>query len=790
MGVNWVCGRNKNKIKGGNRMDFLRIAGKDIKNIFKNRFIRVCVIAIIVVPLLYSLLYLKAFWDPYSKLADMPVAVVNLDEGTTLDGETVKYGDGIVDNLKSNEIVGWKFVSQDEADRGLEGDKYYAKFEISKDFSKEIVSAKSGTPTQAGLKFVCNEKKNFLASQVNSKVESALKAQITETITNNYVTASFDNLYTVKDGMSAAADGSSQINAGLKTLKDSAPVLEDGVNQLNSGSTQLNNGQIDLNSGLGPLNSGLGTLNSGLGTLNNGLATLNGKTSSLTAGADKLYSGSTSLASGTSTLYDGYTNKIYPGITQLNSGASQLKQNLDAGAAEIKNLGDSVVPLQQASNKTNNDTNNIFIGYASLKTGIDGILSSGLDSATKKTMINEALNQFETIGLTKYTDNVTTFATGTGNLVGKVNTVSGYVTTINSGLSAIQIGLDGTETTPGFTSGLTSLNNGAQALNVGLKQLNSQVPALTTGISQLYDGSTAAYAGSNKLYTGSSQALAGSNALVTGQTQLNDGLRSLSDQIPQLNDGVTKLYDGSNELSTKLSDGSSKLSSGLVNTPEVMGSFVSSPVELKIEPINSVPNYGTGFAPYFINLSLWIGAIMMFFVISTKTEEHKEASRFAKAFGKYLSFAFVGVLQAVLVGIAVLLLGLSPESISLYFGAIIFFSLVYVAIVQCLISLFGDAGRLLSIVLLILQLTACAGTFPLELVPHFFVVLNPLMPFTYSVEALREITSASVINYSVVFNDLAVLGVMLLGFLTVSIVFHTLGEKIQNAIEGKKEEAM
>ena len=118
-------------------MDFLKIAGKDIKNIFKNRFIRVCVIAIIVVPLLYSLLYLKAFWDPYSKLADMPVAVVNLDEGTQLDGETVKYGEGIVENLKNNDSVGWKFVSQEEADRGLEGDKYYAKFEISKDFSEK-----------------------------------------------------------------------------------------------------------------------------------------------------------------------------------------------------------------------------------------------------------------------------------------------------------------------------------------------------------------------------------------------------------------------------------------------------------------------------------------------------------------------------------------------------------------------------------------------------------------------------------------------------------------------------
>lgn len=774
-------------------MDFLKIAGKDIKSIFKNRFIRVCVIAIIVVPLLYSLLYLKAFWDPYSKLADMPVAVVNLDEGTQLDGETVKYGEGIIDNLKNNDSVGWKFVSQEEADRGLEGDKYYAKFEISKDFSEKVVSAKSGTPAQAGLKFVCNEKKNYLASQVNSKVESALKAQITETITDNYVTASFDNLYDVKDGMSAAADGSGKINDGLKEVNDKTPLLEDGVNKLNDGSNQLYDGQTSLNSGISQINGGLGSLKNGQSSIKDGLGKLNDKIPLLSSGVDSLYKGTGELATGTNALYEGYTKKIYPGVSQLNAGASQLKENLDNGKESMNTLKASVDPLTQGGVNLSNTSDDVNTGYDSLKTGVDGVLSSKtLTDEQKLQAIKGALNNFETKALTPYTSgvkgytsSVSKFTAGSGSLVDNVNTVSGAIDSISSNLTVLQTGLDSD-----FGPGLTKVNAGTKALNVGVEGLNSNIPELSSGIKQLYDGSSQTLAGTNVLYDGSTKALIGSNELVTGQTQLKNGLGDLSAQVPQLKSGVTQLYDGSKELSTKLNEGSSKLSSGLVNTPEDMGSFVSSPVELKIEPINAVPNYGTGFAPYFINLSLWIGAIMMFFVISTKTEEHKEASRFAKAFGKYLSFGFVGVLQAVLVGIAVLLLGLSPNNIPLYFASIIFFSLVFIAIVQCLISLFGDAGRLLSIVLLILQLTACAGTFPLELVPHIFVVLNPFMPFTYSVEALREITSASVINYSVVFNDLAILAAMLVGFLTVSIVFHTLGEKMQSKIEGKKQEAM
>jgi len=134
-----------------------------------------------------------------------------------------------------------------------------------------------------------------------------------------------------------------------------------------------------------------------------------------------------------------------------------------------------------------------------------------------------------------------------------------------------------------------------------------------------------------------------------------------------------------------------------------------------------------------------------------------------------------------------MVLGLSPSSTVMYFTAVIFLSLVFIAIIQCLISLFGDAGRLLGIVLLILQLTACAGTFPLEIVPKFFKVINPYMPFTYSVELLREVISASTINYAIVGKDFLILGIVLLVFLTISVVFKNAGERLQEIIEGRKE---
>ncbi len=318
--------------------------------------------------------------------------------------------------------------------------------------------------------------------------------------------------------------------------------------------------------------------------------------------------------------------------------------------------------------------------------------------------------------------------------------------------------------------------NGSSEITGGLGELRSNVPALSGGIQALYNGS--------------SQLVEGSNKLVDGQNQLSTGVTELTNKVPELEDGVDKLYKGSNELATGLKDGAGEMKAGLINSSEEMGDFVSAPINMKNEPVNHVPNYGTGFAPYFISLSLWIGAIMMFFVISAKTDDDFGLSKFDKVVGKYLSFGFVGLLQAILVSVVVLGLGLNPTSTVMYFTSIIFLSLVFIAIIQCLISLFGDAGRLLGIVLLILQLTACAGTFPLEIVPKFFKVINPYMPFTYSVELLREVISATTINYSVVGKDFLILGIVLLVFLTISVVFKDAGENLQNIIEGRKNKSV
>jgi len=817
-------------------MNFLKIAKEDIKGILKNRFIRVSIVAIIVVPLLYSLLYLYAFWDPYSKLQDIHVAVVNNDKGTVMDGEKVNYGKNIEDELRDNNEIGWKITSEEEANAGLEGKEYYAKVVIPEDFSSKVISAKDGKPELAKIDFVTNDKKNFLAAQINSKVESELKGKINATVSGNYIEVAFDSLYEAKDGLTQAADGSKKLYDGLSTLNDKVPELADGANKLSDGSSQLVDGQVALNSGINKVASGSQALNNGLGqlygkvpTLSNGVSALSKGTSDIKNAISTANSGSKQIADGSKALYDAYTSTIYPSVGQLKDGANQLNSALNAGQGNIE-------ALSEGANKIATNSDALSAGYNEIYNGINTLVSGVSDSSSanakvmallskaanesdvdvKNNLINQALqitqvvnqnaqdsapkvqkllegnNNFKA-GFDEYSKGSKALANGTTSLISSVGDVQNGVAQLNNGLNQLYAGLDTStsefgvglktiaDSTASLSNGLSAIDTGASKLNSGVNDLNSNIPTLVSGITDLYNGSSALANGTGELSSGSSK-------LVDGQQQLNSGITELTSAVPELTDGVNKLYDGSKELSDKLAEGADKLKDGLVNSAKDMGEFASQAVDMNAEAINKIPNYGTGFAPYFIPLSLWIGAIMMFFVIPSKLKDEENLSKFDRVAGKYLSYAFVGILQAILVSIVVLLLGLKATNVGVYFLTNIFLSLVFIAVVQCLISLFGDAGRLLAIILLILQLTACAGTFPLEVVPTLFKVLNPFMPFTYAVQALREVISADIINYSIIGKDFLILGLILVVFFTISVLLKNVGEKITSTIEGRKSD--
>lgn len=844
-------------------MNFLKVAGRDISSIFKNRFIRVSVIAIIIVPLLYSLLYLNAFWDPYARIKDMPVAVVNQDKGSIKDGEKVNFGQDFVDNLKEKQSVGWRFVSRDQAEEGLNGKEYYAMLVIPETFSENALSATKGKPKQATILYSANEKRNFLAAQINGKVLDQLKSELTKSMSKEYTIEVFDSLYEVKDGMKKASDGSKELSDGLVTAKDGTSKLKDGVGQLNSNIPEMVDGVGKLLVGSNTLTSKLGELNSQVPTMASGINQLYGGAGQLNNGISQLNDQVPTMATGVQKLNDAYKTQIVPSTGKLKEGASQLALGLGAAKEGATQLSGAATKLNDGGTLLTEGSAKLNAGYGQMEKGIGALMDGSLKVSTgvdalldnnKKSQaalaqaldkqlgeylkahpeakqdvnmqnflatissLNKAstdeknlamMNELQTgahkvsegsaqlqqgssafvAGSKEFAQSTVTFAKGAdefskgaGSFAEKTGTAIGAATQISGGLDTLYAAMNGE-----FGNGLSQLNNKVPDLTAGVEKLAGGSMALSGGLAELHEKMPALVDGTSKLSEGSAEITSGISTLNGKLPELKDGVTKLYDGANKLDDGMIKLTDGSKELNEKLTDGYSDLNSSLKNDSKTMGATFSEPVVVNQEAVNPVKTYGEGFTPYFIPLSLWVGALMMFFVITDKVDDDINASPASVVAGKFLSYGAIGFMQAVLASGAVMLLGLRPNNVILYFLFNIFLSCVFIAIIQCMVFLLGQVGRLISIILLILQLTSCAGTFPLEVVPTLFKVLNPFMPFTYAVSGLREVISG--VDYGVLTKDIIVLAAMLFVFLFISILMKGHADKVQKLIQDRKDEA-
>lgn len=861
-------------------MNFFKVAGKDIKSIFTNRIIRVSIVAIIVVPLLYTLLYLDAFWDPYGKLDKMPVAFVNLDKGTVNDGKDVNYGNDLVEKLKEDKQLGWNFVSRDEAAKGLEGDKYYSEFIIPEDFSKNILSAKDSTPKEAEIIYTSNAKKNYIASVITDNAQTKLKSELTKNIVDEYTTVVFDKLGEIKDGFEKAVDGSGQLADGLQTAYDGSGKINDGVQTLKTkvddGIDKLkNNGDLTnllsdsnianvkniMNSAVYLKDADTSMLSSvpqlltynnisTLGKLNNDYLFVDGlmkdpllaklpsvftkqnldNISKLMNDVNMLKNVDMTKISSVMSLMN-YSNDL--GVLMTEAGKlsamdlTPTQSFLTAQAAAAQNFVGNANVLNTTTNRdalkmaVSTNGNLDATTKAKLAALVDGYYA--LVDGTKQGMLNS-----ENVMATQIAPQLTALKESqdklkTPNSLAAMKAVQGALTPENikylqglmSQVNLMKTDLDANAVNFKLIEQLmVKLNDPSNAATIQkLKALQQDVETVKPMLSQVQGLMTPSNIAKlsqapqlvNNLVAMQQNLKDNSQILNLAQNALNknnidsaknliaaiptmqDGITQLANGTKDLQDGISKLHDGSKELNDKLKEGSDELTSNLKNSSSDMGNFVSEPVKVSSEAINPVKNYGSGFAPYFVPLSLWVGAIMMFFVITEDTDEDIEASSWEVVAGKYVSYAFIGIIQAVFVSIIVLILGLNASSVVGLFAINILTSLSFIAINQGLIFILGQVGRLLSIVLLVLQLTSCGGAFPLETEPSFFRALNPLMPYTYATQALREVISSTTIDKAIIMKDISMLGGYLALFLVTSIILKGHADKLKHKIRQKKE---
>ncbi|MBC2686971.1 YhgE/Pip domain-containing protein [Bacillus toyonensis] len=585
----------------------------------------------------------------------------------------------------------------------------------------------------------------------------------------------------VTDGLITLNSKTGEMQKGIDELHDGSEKVTGGLNKLVSKSGELKTGTTDLSNGMGKLAEGQSQLEKGSQEIQKGLQDLNSNVQKSAAGLEEMQSKVPSIL-----------NTVNEKIDGAGANVNQLNELTQSTAGDAKNAAQEVANLQkqiESLPKEYQEQLQPFITTAVKSTVTVQQKAAGVAGGTNK--LNEEVKQLTgeihqtTNGLQNKLPNpagVKTLAGGVEKLTNAQNEFVSKFHGFGEGLDKAKIGadklkdgsvqlIDGvTQLQSGsgkVTAGLGQLSAGANQMAGGVNQLadgSSQVTGglgtLSVGVTKLADGSSQVTGGLDTLSAGANQMAGGVNQLANGSDQVTTGLSTLSTGSTQLIDGVNKLADGSGKVTdglVKVNDGSGelaeKLGEGAEKTGEVKGTnktfdMFANPVKVKTEKLAEVPNYGTGFTPYFLSLGLFVGALLLSIVYPLRDTVGVPKSGFSWFISKFGVLLSVGIIQAIVADVILLFgLGVEVQSIPYFILFSIVTSLAFIALIQCLVTAFGDAGRFIAIITLIIQLTTSAGTFPLELIPKFLQPFNTWLPMTYSVSGLKAVVSSGDFNF-------------------------------------------
>lgn len=568
------------------------------KSLWRNKILMIVLVFIIAIPAIYTTLFLGSMWDPYGKLDELPVAVVNLDEPVEYEGETLNVGQKLVDKLKDDGSLCFNFTDADQAERGLKNGTYYMVITVPKNFSENATTLMDTVPKKMELDYKTNPGTNYIAMKMSETALEKIKTSVAQEVTKTYAETIFDKIGEAGDGMKDAADGAGEIYDGTEKLSDGNKTISDNLKTLSEGTLTFKDGTSELKVGLSSYLDGVNQLSDGSTTLANGATNLLTGALKLNEGANSLSDGTKTLTSGTATLESGAKTlesglKTYTdGVKQANDGAAALNANSSALTAGAQQLTAGNEQLSSGSAQILGGLNQMS---STVKSGLpseDKIteLSGGLDtySAAIGKMNDELQNtslpsEEELAALNAVKTDLTNSLTNAGD-----NAKSLYVLAAQLQASGdLQTAAQVKEIADSLAANVTTAANDATAIGAVFEQVTpslSKVTELKNGVAQLnenkelvLDGAKTAvngmYSGlANVSYALDTQIIPGMSTLDGGISQVSDGAKSLSSGltsytsgVAQVGGGLTQLNDNSAQLNSganQLSSGASQLSSG------------------------------------------------------------------------------------------------------------------------------------------------------------------------------------------------------------------------------------
>lgn len=580
------------------------------KSLWRNKILMIVLVFIIAIPAIYTTLFLGSMWDPYGKLDELPVAVVNLDEPVEYEGETLNVGQKLVDKLKEDGSLCFNFTDADQAERGLKNGTYYMVITVPKNFSENATTLMDTVPKKMELDYKTNPGTNYIAMKMSETALEKIKTSVAQEVTKTYAETIFDKISEAGDGMKDAADGAGEIYDGTEKLSDGNKTISDNLKTLSEGTLTFKDGTSELKVGLSSYLDGVNQLSDGSTTLANGAT-------SLLTGALKLNDGANSLSDGTKTLTSG--------TATLESGAKTLESGLKTYTDGVKQANDGAATLNANSSALTAGAQQLTAGNEQLSSGSAQILGglnqmsstvkSGLPSEDKITELSGGLDTYSA-AIGKMNDDLQNTSLPTEEDLANLNAVKTDLTNslTNAGDNAkslyvlaaqlqasgdLQTAAQVKEIADSLAANVTTAANDATAIGAVFEQVTpslSKVTELKSGVAQLNEnkelvlgGAKTAVSGmysglANVSYALDTQIIPGMSTLDGGISQVSDGAKSLSSGLTSYTSGVAQVGSGLTQLndnSAQLNSGASRLSSGASQLSSGAKSLDSGADELK-----------------------------------------------------------------------------------------------------------------------------------------------------------------------------------------------------------------
>jgi putative membrane protein len=687
---------------------------RDIRNIFTNWVALLVIVALMFLPSLYAWFNIKASWDPYSNTSGILVAVVNNDQGAVLDGKEVNIGNKLTDELKKNESIGWTFVTKEEADRGVKNATYYASVTIPEDFSRNVASITEREHQKAEIIYTVNEKKNAVAPKITKSGVTAIQQQVTSNIVETADYLIFDIFNKV----------SMEITENLPQIKSLIQIIY----------------EVDQ------------------------------KIPEINKTVDEAYNGAFTLQKIVKQTQDNM-----PLIKDTVNKASQAAETGGVFLEQVKGaltnvnpyVKESLTSLMTTAQITDSIINNAILLLESNPAESRELLESATrrlnDEQTTMSHLLEYLYSLENISTTKTlspaVDHLLTQQTSLQSLYESTTAIT------NNPDQPLSLEL------------LTKLKNDSAA----------SVQLLETLIGD-YDSTIAPSVGQTV------------NDVMTVVNQTNQLLQDAASDIPKLeallNTATSTVNTGIQDIE-KLKKDLPLIESAIQSTAQKLkaldedqqltemlellkldakkeAEFLAAPVDIKQISMYEIPNYGSAMSPFFTTLSLWVGALILVSLLSVNAvpfSEQIDKKGIRLAFiGRFLTFVTIAIFQALIVTLGdIFLLKAYVVNKAAFILFAIFISIVFCMIVYTLVSVFGNAGKALAMILLVLQISASGGTFPIEVMPNFFQAIHPVLPFTYAIGGMRETVGG--IIWDILWRNAAILLIYFIAFFIIGMVW-------------------